>query len=133
MFDNRWFTLATYPEYADKKQKNSLRKRAKFFVMLDSKLHYIGGSGHSKKPPIPRLIIESKKEQVRLIKIIHDQGHLAIGRDKTMSQLTERYYTGQICTLSSKPASMYVLLPACMHGHSKLLWNISTISYHLAN
>ncbi len=35
-----YLQCGTYPEDADKKQKNSLRKRAKFFVMLDSKLHY---------------------------------------------------------------------------------------------
>ncbi len=32
-----------YPSDADKKQKNSLRKRVKFFVLLAEKLHYIGG------------------------------------------------------------------------------------------
>ena len=83
----------TYPNDADKKQKNSLRKRAKFFVVLHvgGKLHYIGGHGKKTlKPPVPRMVIEFKKEQIRLIQIVHDQGHL--GRDKTMCQLTECYY-----------------------------------------
>ncbi len=35
----------TYPSDADRKQKNSLRKRVKFFVLLAGKLHYIGGHG----------------------------------------------------------------------------------------
>ena len=53
----------TYPNDADKKQKNSLRKRAKFFVMLGGKLHYIGGHGKkTMKPPVSSMVIEFKKE-----------------------------------------------------------------------
>ena len=60
-------------------------------LMLRGKVHYIGGHGKKTlKPPVPRMVIEFKKEQIRLIRMFHDQGHL--GRDKTMCQLTERYY-----------------------------------------
>ncbi len=61
-----------------------LRKRAKYFVMEGGYLHYIGG----KKKQSPSLFGNS--EQLQLINTVHDQAHL--GRDKTLSQLTVRYY-----------------------------------------
>ena len=51
----------------------------------------------------PRLVVSEEKEQLRLIQNVHDQAHL--GRDKTLSQLNERYYWPemykQICTYVS--------------------------------
>ncbi len=75
----------SYPPSADKKEKHGLRKRAKYFIVEGSHLHYIGG-----KTKCPRLVISDVKEQVKLVQNIHDQAH--VGRDKTLSQLNERYY-----------------------------------------
>ena len=62
-------------------------------------LHYIGGKIKQR----PRLVVQSEGEQLRLIKTIHDTAHL--GRDKTLSQLNERYYWpemyNQVCSYVS--------------------------------
>ena len=76
----------SYPPSADKKEKHGLRKRAKYFIVEGSHLHYIGG----KTKKCPRLVISDVKEQLKLVQNIHDQAH--VGRDKTLSQLNERYY-----------------------------------------
>ena len=38
----------------------------------------------------PRLVISKKSEQQRIMRTIHEQGHL--GRDKVISQVSSRYY-----------------------------------------
>ena len=62
-------------------------------------LHYIGGKVKQR----PRLVVQSEREQLRLIKTIHDTAHL--GRDKTLSQLNEQYYRpemyNQVCSYVS--------------------------------
>jgi hypothetical protein len=94
-----YLTSGTYPTGTEKEARNSLRKRSKFFVMDAGHLHYVGGKVKKK----PRLVVQAKKEQVRLIKTIHDTAHL--GRDKTLSVLNERYYWpdmySQVCTYVS--------------------------------
>ena len=99
-----------YPPNADKQEKHGLRKRAKYFIVQGGHLHYIGG----RKKKSPRLVISEEKEQLRLVQNIHDQAHL--GRDKTLSQLTERYYWPemykQVCAYVSSIAigkGIYVL------------------------
>ena len=81
-----YLSTGTYPVGADKATKSSLRKRSKFFIMEGGHLHYVSGKVKKK----PRLVVLSVDEQQRLIKTIHDTAHLV--RDKTLSQLSERYY-----------------------------------------
>ena len=88
-----------YPAGADKASKRSLRKRAAYFTMDAGLLHYIGGKVKQR----PRLVVQSEEERLRLIQTIHDTAHL--GRDKTLSQLSERYYWqemyNQVCSYVS--------------------------------
>ena len=97
-----------YPQDASKNVKHGLRKRAKYFVLQGGHLHYIGGEKKMK----PRLVVSEEKEQLRLIQNVHDQAHL--GRDKTLSQLNERYYWPemykQICTYVSLVIMVIVLI-----------------------
>ena len=81
-----YLLYGTYPAGANKAAKSGLRKRSKFFSMEGGHLHYVGG----KIKKNPRLVVQSVDEQQRLVKTIHDTAHL--GRDKTLSQLNERYY-----------------------------------------
>ncbi len=74
-----------YPPDYTKEEKRGLRKRSKCFSLIGGKLHYI-----SKKCSQPRLVIEDEEEQLRLIASIHNQAHF--GRDKTLSQLSTRFY-----------------------------------------
>ena len=94
-----YLTSGTYPPGADKALKRSLRKRSAYFTMDAGHLHYIGGKGKHR----PRLVVQSEEEQLRLIRTTHDTAHL--GRDKTLSQLNERYYWpdmyNQICAYVS--------------------------------
>ena len=53
------------------------------------RLFYIGGEKRKEKEK-PRLVVESVDERSRIIISIHDQAHL--GRDKTLSEITSRYY-----------------------------------------
>ena len=79
----------TYPAHADKLYKHGLRKRSKFFMHKGGRLFYIGGEKR-KENEKPRLVVESADERRRIIIRIHDQAHL--GRDKTLSEITSRYY-----------------------------------------
>ena len=82
-----YLLYGTYPAGANAEAaKSGLRKRSKFFSMEGGHLHYVGG----KIKKNPRLVVQSVDEQQRLVKTIHDTAHL--GRDKTLSQLTEHYY-----------------------------------------
>ena len=72
--------------YPDKKSKQGLRKRSKYFILDSGHLMYIGG----KVKKTPRLVVEGDHEQMNIIQRIHDVAHL--GRDKILSQLNERYY-----------------------------------------
>ena len=74
-----------YPPDADKKEKRGLCKRAKYFVLFGGKLQYVGGNKNT-----PRLVVEGEEDRRKIIESIHGQAHL--GRDKTLSQLTQRYY-----------------------------------------
>ena len=65
---------------------HGLRKRAKYFVLFGGKLQYVGGN----KKNTPRLVVEDEEDRRKIIESIHGQAHL--GRDKTLSQLTQRYY-----------------------------------------
>ena len=65
------------------------------------RLLYIGGKGSEK----PRLVVESAEERRRIIGSIHDQAHL--GRDKTLSEITARYYWPEMYN----DVSSYVSLP----------------------
>ena len=76
----------TYPSRSDKLYKHGLRKRSKFFTVDGGRLYYVGGKGSEK----PCLVVESPEERRRIISSIHDQAHL--GRDKTLSEITARYY-----------------------------------------
>ena len=100
LFDiTNYLSSGTYPTNADKATKCSLRKRSKFFIVEGGHLHYVGG----KFKKSPRLVVQNRDEQQRLIKTVHDMAHL--GRDKTLSQLSEHYYWPdmykQVCTYVS--------------------------------
>ena len=95
-----------YPPDSDKKEKRGLCKRAKYFVLFGGKLHYVGGNEKN----TPRLVVEDKEEQRKIIECIHGQAHL--GRDKTLSQLNQRYYWPNMY----KIACAYVSL---VHGGEK--------------
>ena len=86
---NEYLAHNTYPAHADKLYKHGLRKRSKFFMHEGGRLFYIGG-GKRKENGKPRLVVESVDERRRIIASIHDQAHL--GRDKTISEATARYY-----------------------------------------
>ena len=75
-----------YPDNADKQYKNGLRKSSKNFVTDAGRLFYVGGSGKEKSC----LVVENVEERKRIISSIHDLAHL--GRDKTLSEITEQYY-----------------------------------------
>ena len=75
-----------YPPDADKKEKRGLRKRVKYFVLFGGKLQYVGGN----KKNTPRLVVEGEEDRRKIIESIHGQAHL--GKNKTLSQLTQRYY-----------------------------------------
>ena len=94
-----YLTSGTYPVDADRALKRSLRKRCAYFTMDAGHLHYIGGKVKQR----PRLVVQSEEEQLRLIQTTHDTAHF--GRDKTLSQLSERYYWpemySQVCTYVS--------------------------------
>ncbi len=92
-----------YPPDADKKEKRGLHKRAKYFFLFGGKLHYVGGNEKN----TPRLVVEDKEEQRKIIECIHGQAHL--GRDKTLSQLNQQYYWPNMY----KTACAYVSL-ACI-------------------
>ena len=81
-----YLTGGVYPDGYDKKSKQGLRKRSKYFILDGGHLMYIGG----KVKKTPRLVVEGDHEQVIIIQRIHDVAHL--GRDKILSQLNERYY-----------------------------------------
>ena len=53
---------------------------------VNQKLQYVGGN----KKNTPRLVVEGEEDRRKIIESIHGQAHL--GRDKTLSQLTQRYY-----------------------------------------
>ena len=58
-------------------------------------LFYMGGSREKRKEnEKPRLVVESADERRRIIASIHDQAHL--GRDKTLSEVTSRYYWAEM-------------------------------------
>ena len=76
----------TYPSHADKLYKHGLRKRSKFSTADGECLDYTGGKGSEK----PHLVVESAEERRRIISSIHDQAHLV--RDKTLTEITARYY-----------------------------------------
>ncbi len=83
-----------YPVEADKSYKHGLRKRCKFFTQEAGRLYYIGGERKGKATAADsnarRLVVISKEERQRIIRSIHDEGHL--GRDKTLAQINGRYY-----------------------------------------
>ena len=89
-----------YPAGANKATKSGLCKQSKFFTVEGGHLHYIGGKVKKKH----RLVMQSVDEQQHLIKTIHDTAQL--GRDKTLSQLNERYYWPnmykQVCAYVSR-------------------------------
>ena len=105
-----YLSRGTYPADANKATKSSLRKRSKFFTMEGGHLHYVSG----KVNKYPRLVVQSVDEQQRLIKTIHDTAYL--GRDKTLSQLNERYYWPdmykQVCAYVSRhnDATTYIYM-----------------------
>ena len=84
--------------HADKLYKHGLRKRSKFFMHEGGRLFYIGGEKRKENEKL-RLVVESADERRRIIISIHDQAHL--GRDKTLSEIKSRYYTGLRCTMTS--------------------------------
>ena len=101
----------TYPAHADKLYKHGLRKRSKFFMHEGGRLYYIGGE-KQKENEKPRLVVESADERRRIITSIHDQAHL--GRDKTLSEITSRYYWPEIyndiCSyVSISAGSLFIL------------------------
>lgn len=73
----KYLTSGTYPAGADKALKCSLRKRCTYFTMDAGHLHYIGGKVKER----PRLV-QSEKEQLRLIQTTHDTAQFR--RDKTL-------------------------------------------------
>ena len=75
----------TYPANADKVYKHGLRKRS---MHEGGRLFYTGGE--KRKENAKRLVVESADERRRIIVSIHDQAHL--GRDKTLSEISSRYY-----------------------------------------
>ena len=78
-----------YPDGVDREFKHALRKRAKFFTHEEGRLFYAGGVKCRAKYK-PRLVVSDEDTKKRIISSIHDQAHL--GRDKTLSEITPRYY-----------------------------------------
>jgi hypothetical protein len=91
-----------YPEGYDKKNKRALRKRAKAFVVDGSHLHYVGPKGTDS----PRLVVEKKEEQVKILSRTHDISHL--GRDKLLSVVQHKYYWPGLYTDATEYVRMYV-------------------------
>ena len=93
--------------------KHGLRK-CKFFIHDGGRLFYTGGSREKRKEnEKPRLVVESADERKRIIASIHDQAHL--GRDKTLSKVTSRYYWPEmyndICSyVSISRLSLHIVL-----------------------
>lgn len=84
-----YLTNSEYPpDKPDKNYRRGLRKRCKYFCIQGGRLYYVGGK--LDKVKTPRLVIEACEERHRIVRSIHDQGHL--GRDKTLSEINTRYY-----------------------------------------
>ena len=106
----RYLDLSIFPVGFGKNEKLALRKRSKFFQVVDGILHYVGGkSGELNKASLacnnnmtclfffflekkeaPRLVIEDKEKRKKIISSIHDTSHLGIHRTKSM--ITSKYY-----------------------------------------
>ena len=41
------------------------------------------------------MVIEKKEDQLKIVKTVHEDGHL--GRDKTLAQISDRYYWPELC------------------------------------
>ena len=76
-----------YPVAVDEKYKHGLRKHSKIFICKEGQLFYTGGKSGANNI---RLVIQQDKEKRRVISSIHEQAHL--GRDKTATAVTSRYY-----------------------------------------
>ena len=79
----KYLSSGLYPANADEVTKCTIRKRSKFFIVEGGHLHYVGG----KVKKSPKLVVVNEDEQHRLVRTVHD-----LGRDKTLSKLSERYY-----------------------------------------
>ena len=73
-----------------KQYNHGLQKRSKYFTTMEGRLYYIGGGARINSDRKSRLVIENTDERERIIKSIHDQAHL--GRDKTVSAISNKYY-----------------------------------------
>ena len=91
-----------YSEGLAKAYKLSLRKRAKFFHVVESSLYYVGGKyshfsctytiAHVGKASsaTPRLVVEEPEQRKRIISINHDKKHLGVNRTNEM--VAQKYY-----------------------------------------
>ena len=72
-----------YPPSCSMNYKRSLRRKANKFKIYNGQLYYIGNQEKRKgvtvsKTSTSRLVIEKKEEQQRLLKTIHEDGHLGM-------------------------------------------------------
>ena len=94
-----YFTNVLYPSDVSKEYKRGLQKRAAFFSVEAGHLYYVG----VKTKQRPRMVIEKEEDQLKIVKTVHEEGHL--GRDKTLAQISDRYYRpelyNQVCSYVS--------------------------------
>ncbi|KAL5502338.1 hypothetical protein EMCRGX_G009091 [Ephydatia muelleri] len=113
-----YVTNALYPSDVSKEYKRGLRKRAAFFSVEAGHLYYVGGKNKQR----PRMVIEKEEDQLKIVKTVHEEGH--VGRDKTLAQISDRYYWpelyNQVCSYISSCERCQRINPKLKKGHAPL-------------
>ena len=75
-----YLTSGEYPPDCDKNYKRSLRRKAANFKVEEGRLYYIGNQekrpGVKQPTGVKRIVVESEEEQMRIIRLTHDEAHL---------------------------------------------------------
>jgi len=124
-----------YPEGASKLEKNSLRRRSKYFKLEDEDLYYIGGgiawrwlqydlqaliSPHllgKASTSTPRLVVQQVDKRKRIIASIHNASHLGLNRTNDM--VAQKYYWPGLFMDVRAYVSFWMCLP--LNGHDTKL------------